>query len=362
MSNEMTRTGDSGGEMVREEPKSLTAAMSSAAVEEVRAAFTMARTFPRDEDLARQKVIKVCKSPVFVAKSKAMYKFKVGGSEVTGLSINVAKEMARAMGNMRYGSYIIHDTVDDRTIRCWAIDLESNTRSEVDDTFRKMVFRKNKSQDPTENAGGYWKPVDERELLMLSNLKASKGIRNCILNLVPFEIREVAIETIGKTVQDKAAEDPGAFLRELKDGFAEHNVRPDELRDYCLAFKQDLDKLPPKWMSYLRSVLNGLDAGESSWGEYLSKAADKLELKGGAVTANDLASKVAAKAASVTAEKKDDTPPQDKPPTTTTAKKDERPADEATPKDGGTSGTATPTRKREKPAATSPDDISDGIV
>ncbi len=64
MSSEMVRAG--GGEMVHQadhgEEKSLTAAMSSAAIEEVRAAFTMARSFPRDEDLARQKVIKVCRA------------------------------------------------------------------------------------------------------------------------------------------------------------------------------------------------------------------------------------------------------------------------------------------------------------
>ncbi len=359
MANEMTRRDEAGGEIanVRDEPKSLTAAMSSSAIEEVRAAFTMARNFRRDEDLARQMVIKVCKSPLFVAKNKAMYKFKIGGTEITGLSINVAKEMARAMGNMRYGYNIIHDTADDRTIRCWALDLESNLRSEADDTFQKMVYRKNHGGE-----GGYWKPVDERELLMLTNLKASKGIRNCLLNIMPFDLKETAYETIEETVVSKATQDPAAFLRDLKDGFGEYNIRPDELRDYCLAFKQDLDKLSPKWLSHLQSVLNGVASGETSWTDYLGRAADKAGVTGGVATASDLASKVAAKAASATKtdEPKKDEPPKDKP-KPTPVEETKKTADEPV-KEAGTSGPATPTRKRDKPTPAASDDASDGIV
>lgn len=356
MSNEMARRDNGGGnEMTAPgvEAKSLTAAMSSAAIEEIRAAFTMARTFPRDEDLARQNVVKVCKSPMFCAKSKAMYKFKIGGTEITGLSINVAKEMARAMGNIRYGFYVIHDTVDDRTIRCWAIDLESNLRNEADDTFQKTVFRKN-------DAGGYWKTVDERELLMLTNLKASKGIRNCLLNIMPFDLKETAIEVIQATVETKAAEDPSAFLRDLKDNFGEKNIRPDELRDYCLAFGQDLEKLPAKWLSHLRSVLNGIESGDTSWNDYLARAATKAGVDGPVTNAKDLAAKVAEKAAEgkkdgKTAEPKKEAPPE-------TPKKEEEPAAATTLKDGGTTAPATPTRKRDKPAPAAQEDVSDGIV
>jgi hypothetical protein len=375
MASEMTMVRDDGeivpvgnrGMSRGDEAKSLTAAMSSAAIEEIRAAFTMARQFPRDEDLARQKVIKICKSPVFVANHKAMYKFKIGATWVTGLSINVAKEMARSMGNMRYGYYVIHDTPDSRTIRAWAFDMESNTKNEIDDSFSKTVWRRNKDENGRAAEGGYYKPVDDRELLMLTNLKGSKAIRNCLLNLMPFEMKEVAADTIEKTIESRATSDPASFLRELKDEFGDYNIEPAELRDYCQSFGQDLERLTPKWLTHLKTVAAGLSEG-SSWNDYLTKAAEKKGITGPITSASDLASKIAAKAAQVTTPtKKEEAPvkteeqPVKKESPVETKQEVNEDADESPPMDQQRSSAPPATRKRGKPDSGSAD-VSDGIV
>ncbi len=356
MGTEMTPATKADGEIVRggsEEMRSMTQAMSSAAVESVRAAYTIAKQFPRDEDAARQKVIRVCKSPAFCAGNNAMYRFPIGGKEITGLSINVAKEMARAMGNMRYGQYIINDTEDSRTIRCWAMDLESNVPNEMDATFRKVVWRKNKGGD-----GGYWKTCDEREVLMLTNSHASKAIRNCLLNLMPFDIKEAAAEMIEETIRNKAATDPAAFLRDLKDGFAELNVRPDELRDYCTAYNVDLEKLSAKWLAHMQTVLSGMHEG-ATWTEFLNKAAEKKGV-GAVVTASDLAGKVAAKAAE--AAKKAQESAAKEPAKEEAVETKKEPANDNPDADPVTPAKQPAPTKPNKPKPTPVSDPSDGIV
>lgn len=338
------------------EMRALAQSMSSAAVAQVQAAYTMAHQFPRDEDLARQKVIKVCKSPVFCNGNNAIYKFPIGGKEIAGLTINVAKEMARAMGNMRYGQYIIADSEESRTIRCFALDLEINLPNEMDVTFRKMVFRKNKGGD-----GGFWKVADEREILMLTNSLSSRAIRNCLLNLMPFDMKELAEETIRATIENKAATDPAAFLRDLKDGFAEFNVRPDELRDYCTAHNVDLEKLSARWLAHLQTVLSGLHEG-APWTEFLAKASEKKGV-GPVTTASDLASKVAAKAAEAAKKKEDATASKE---STTEAPKQEAVKAADAPKENPDADPvqekpSAPKAKKVDKAAPAPD-ISDGIV
>lgn len=279
--------------------KAMAAAMTAASIEEVRAAFLVAREFPRDEHQVRARVIAACQSPTLIAKKQGIYSFRIGSSTVEGLTIHVAKEIARSMGNFRFGFYIIHDTPEQRTIRCWAMDLESNTKDEQDDCFAKVVFRKGKSEgDP-----GFWRTCDERELLMLTNLKASKGIRNCILNLTPFHIRDAALETIYRMIENRIKEDPRQFTRDLLDDFAAVGVTTEEILDYSQV--ANVDQLLPKQLKYLRGVVNAIKDGATTWKAYVEQIAQKYGITEPVQTAADFASKLAIKAAEAAAKKSD---------------------------------------------------------
>src|SRR5690606_32675204 len=72
---------------------------------EMKSAIFLARQFPRDEAAAYTKIIKSCRRPTFA--EGAMYRFPRGGQQVEGPSVQLAREIARCWGNIRYGLRIV---------------------------------------------------------------------------------------------------------------------------------------------------------------------------------------------------------------------------------------------------------------
>src|SRR5436190_12539294 len=156
MANDMTLVDDESGELIQtQDDNPQSRAMSAKAIEEIQVAYTMARRNHRNEDRARQKVLQTCANPEFA--KKARYEFSIGGGKISGLSVNAAREAARCWGNIQYGFAIEYEDAERRQIRAYAIDMESNTRVEQSDSFKKAVYRKNRDQSGNELEGGYWK-------------------------------------------------------------------------------------------------------------------------------------------------------------------------------------------------------------
>lgn len=245
-------------------PKStaLTTAQESAAAAasaEVQAAIMVALKFPRDEARAQDKLMKTCESPAFA--NVAEYGYPRGGEQITGPSVNMAREAARVFGNIRYGVDVVHDDDKLRTLRGWAWDLETNTKISFDDTFAKLIFRKK----------GGWIVPDERDLRELTNRRAAFLERNCILKLIPKHIIDEAMDACARTRVLAAKADPQALAKMVK---AFEALKPSVTVDDLVAYlKHPLDDTTHEEVAALQPIWKSIKDGNSKWSEYVAPAA-----------------------------------------------------------------------------------------
>jgi hypothetical protein len=221
---------------------------------EIEGALILARRFPRNEDDAFARVVKSCNRWTFA--SMACYSYPRGGQQIQGPSVNLAREMARCWGNIRYGFDVVSDAGESRTVRGWAWDLETNAKSSQDATFAKLVYRKK---------GGWTKP-DERDLRELTNKHGAIAVRNALLAILPPDLREDAIRASKETLAKDAAKDPDEARKRLVVAFQGIGVRVEDLE---LFLGHPLRQVTPEEIAELRGVWKSISDGNSMWAEYV---------------------------------------------------------------------------------------------
>lgn len=226
---------------------------------EIQSAIVIAKKFPRNEDVAFEKLMKASKRTSFA--EDAAYSFPRGSSQVEGPSINLAREAARVWGNVRFGLDIMRDDVEDRQIRAWAWDMETNVRVSAEDDFKKLIFRKGKKQgDP-----GRWIVPDERDLRELTNRRGAILIRGCLLQILPKDLIEDAMNRCKETLRAGAAADPESARKRLIMAFSEINVTPEMLES---ALGHKISECSPAEIAELRKIYKSVADGNSTWKEY----------------------------------------------------------------------------------------------
>lgn len=160
---------------------------------EIQSAIIVAKKFPRNEQASYAKVMNSL-TRITLAE-KAAYNFPRGGSNITGPSIKLAREIARCWENVRYGIRIVKESQEKICIKGYAYDCEANTYVEAEDEFKKLIQRKDKKTGITG-----WVTPDERDLRELINRKGALLVRNCILQILPPDIIEDALSQARKTV------------------------------------------------------------------------------------------------------------------------------------------------------------------
>jgi len=240
---------------------------------EIQSAIVLAKKYPRDEDLSFQKLMKACGRTTFA--EEAEYSFPRGGSMVKGPSVFLAREAARVWTNIRYGLTITRDDASSRQIQGWAWDLETNTKITAEDDFRKLIFRKGKG----------WIEPDERDLRELTNRRGAILIRNCVLQILPKDLVEDALDTARRTLRANAAQDPDAARKKILLAFSELNVTSEMLAAYL---GHPVAQSSPAEIADLRAVYKSIADGNTTWTDYINGNTD--------ATAADLKQKTQAKA------------------------------------------------------------------
>jgi hypothetical protein len=164
---------------------------------EVETRAILARKFPRDEIACFNRVIKSFSRPAMA--ETAEYSFKRGKGNVTGPSVETAREIKRCFGNIESGIRIVSMSAELVHIRGYAHDLESNNYEEAEDMFRPLIQRK-QADDSTR-----WVTPDERDLRELINRRGSICERNAILRVLPPDVVDSALETAIETLRKKNA-------------------------------------------------------------------------------------------------------------------------------------------------------------
>jgi hypothetical protein len=238
-------------------------------VAEIQAAYIMALRKPRDEKKCSERLVAACRRESFA--DEAQYEFPRGDNQVSGPSAPFAREAARIWGNFRFGLKIIREDDDTRTIKGWALDLETNAYDEGEDHFKKLVQRRRKNP-ATNRTETVWVTPDERDLRELTNRRGAILIRNAILSLIPKDIIDEALATADDTVRVNADANRPEMIGRIKQGYLKAGVAVAELEAYL---GHSIDAVTKDEILDLRKILRAIVDGVSRKEEYFGANAPK---------------------------------------------------------------------------------------
>lgn len=186
------------------------------AIAETRAAIMLAKQFPRDRVSAVDRILTECTRNTLA--EKAEYSFPRGGQEVSGPTIRLAEVLATQWGNNTFGWKETSRRIDGTgtgvsDIVAYAWDYETNVR-----TVREFTVRHWRDT----RQGGY--PLkDERDIYELCANQASRRMRACILQIIPGDVIEAAVNQCNITLKSNVdvSEDG---IKKLLEAFAEIGV------------------------------------------------------------------------------------------------------------------------------------------
>lgn len=157
-------------------------------LEEVKAAIFLAKQFPRNEIIAEDNILKQCKRKRFA--EAALYSFPRGNELVEGVTIRFAEALARAWGNIQYSVIELETESGVSTMLAYAWDCEKNIKSTRQ--FDVALVRDTKS--------GSYLVKTIRDQYEIKAAYAARFLRGCILNIIPNDIVESAVEIIKRTM------------------------------------------------------------------------------------------------------------------------------------------------------------------
>lgn len=230
-------------------------AASSREQYEIQAACVMARKFPRDENAALAKIMNSLSRPGMA--EDAVYAFPRGGKTISGPSAPLAREMARCWGNIRQGMGVVQMDEEWVLIRGYAIDVETNTWIALEDKFRRLIQRKI-------NNVTQWVKPDERDLRELINRRGAILVRNCILQVIPRDIIDQAVDKSRSTVEaynkNQLKTSREDIIRALVLSFDNLGIKTEHLEKYL---GHPLSVIDEKELTELRGVRKSISDGNS---------------------------------------------------------------------------------------------------
>lgn len=221
---------------------------SSRAVAEVQAALFIARTNPRDQKRAMDRILNACRRPSLA--ESAIYAYARGGNSITGPSIRLAEAVAQQWGNMQFGIRELSNQGGKSEVQAFAWDVETNTRREI--TFTVPHIRHTKK--------GSYKLEDPRDIYELVANQGARRLRACILAVVPGDVVEAAVNQCQLTLQshtDVTAEG----IKKLIEAFEPLSVSKAQIEKFCQC---RAEAIKPAQIVRLRSIYTSLRDGMSS--------------------------------------------------------------------------------------------------
>lgn len=198
-----------------------TAMATTRQAQEVQAAMVVAKQFPRDEQQAFSRIINACKRPSLA--QVALYEFPRGGSTIKGASIDLARAIAQAWGNIDSGFIELERRKGESSVMAYAWDLETNTRE-------SRVFS---VPHVRESGKGNYALTDPRDIYEAVANQAARRVRACILSVVPSDVVEEAQNECERTLRKGSKKPIEERLAEMAAKFEEgYGVTVDALEGY----------------------------------------------------------------------------------------------------------------------------------
>jgi hypothetical protein len=158
------------------------------AIAEAQGALVLAKKFPRDEAKAYSAVIEACRRKAFA--QTATYAYPRAGQTISGPSIRLAEELARAWGNINFGIRELSRRDGESEMEAYAWDLETNTRSSQQFAVRHVL----------DTRAGRKILKDERDIYELTANQGGRRLRSRILAIIPPDLVEAALAECRQTL------------------------------------------------------------------------------------------------------------------------------------------------------------------
>lgn len=272
-----------GTDAVSKADQSTLTAMTREAVE-AKGMVEAAKAFPRNEMQAFAALDRAVCRPGLA--EKAVYRFPRGGQDVSGPTVVLAREAARCWGNIIHALKIVQETDDRVHLQGVAHDLETNTRAVHEDKFAKLIQRKNKRTGET-----LWVQPDERDLRELINRRGALLVRNAILEVLPRDLIEDAVERSYQTMRedsmDRLKKGRKDATKEVVRAFERFHVDVAMLEEFL---GHGLDTMDADELSTLRGIYTSLRDGNTKRADHFGKTEDKVSTKKAADLSEELLS------------------------------------------------------------------------
>lgn len=229
---------------------------SAREIGEVQGAIVVAQRCPRNENRAFKEILNACQRKSLA--ESATYCFPRGGQQVKGPSIRLAEVLARYWGNIQYGVRELARTDTETLFEAYCWDVQTNTR--ISRRFSQKHWRDRK------NGKGY-ALTDERDIYEAVANAGSRRLRACILQVIPGDIVEAALEQCAKTKMGKSDLPMKDRIRQLVVAFDKFGVTEEMIEEF-LGHK--LDATTPEEFVDLRDIYTSLKDGVVSRDQWFS--------------------------------------------------------------------------------------------
>lgn len=220
---------------------------------EAQVAMAIAKRFPRDANIAFSRIIESCKRPSLA--DKAIYSYPRGGQKVMGPSIRLAEVLAQNWGNMDFGLLELDRSGGESSVMAYAHDLETNVK-------RTTVFQVPHKRDTRQ---GSKKLTDERDIYELVANMGARRLRACILNVIPGDIVEEAINECNRTMSGRSNEPIKDRLRKMLNAFSSISVDAAMIERYL---EHPLDNINEEELNNLRAIFTTIKDGQAKREDY----------------------------------------------------------------------------------------------
>jgi hypothetical protein len=187
------------------------------AAQEVQAAMVIAQRFPRDDQLAMQRIKDDCKRPGLAERSQ--YAFPRGNETISGPSIRLAEAIARRWGNLNFGITELEQRNGESQMEAFCWDLETNVRATR--TFVSKHIRTKNNWQGGKKTVVHQAIDDPRDIYEMTANQGARRLRACILEIIPGDVIDMALDQCDRTMAGDTKEPLADRIRKAVDFFQE---------------------------------------------------------------------------------------------------------------------------------------------
>ncbi len=217
---------------------------------EITVSFEKAIKFPRNEDMAVEKMMKDCNRLSLA--DNAVYRY-TKGAEIEGPTIRLAETVARHWGNISHGIKEIGRDDKESLLTVFCHDLETNYRAE----------RSFKVPHQIKAHGKIKQLKDPRDIYEHTFNMGSRRLRAAIMQVIPAWVFDKCVEKCKQTQIDNAPKskpDKTKYFQTVIKAFGELGVSIQAIRDYV---GEDIEEVTSEQIVDLKAIYNAIQGGAS---------------------------------------------------------------------------------------------------